>query len=81
MNFDKQDREWSVTPEPFAALRGNSAKGLSRWAQRCFAALSMTRPVLVVTIHYQGAMPSPGGLKSAGMRGYLMVILYTETLF
>jgi hypothetical protein len=32
----------TVTLSPFASLRVNSAKGLSRWAQRCFAALSMT---------------------------------------
>src|SRR6266851_5832304 len=31
-----------VTLSPFASLRGNSAKGLSRAAARCFAALSMT---------------------------------------
>src|SRR6266851_1793690 len=31
-----------VTLSPCASLRGNSAKGLSRSAARCFAALSMT---------------------------------------
>ncbi len=36
-----------VTLSTCAPLSVNSAKGLSRWAQRCFAALSMTRPALV----------------------------------
>ncbi len=40
-----------VTLSPFASLRVNSAKGLSRWAQRCFAALSMTLPALVGKTH------------------------------
>jgi hypothetical protein len=43
MNFNKQDREGRVTL--------SEAKGLSRWAQRCFASLSMTTPVVVVNIH------------------------------
>jgi len=55
MNFHKQDREWIVTL--------SAAKGLSRWAQRCFPfatlrasahSLSMTGPTLVVKIHYRG---------------------------
>src|SRR5216683_2338753 len=32
----------TVTLSPSLPLRVNSAKGLSRWAARCFAALSMT---------------------------------------
>jgi len=44
MNFHEQDRSGVVTL--------SAAKGLSRWAQRCFAALSMTFPVVVVKIHY-----------------------------
>jgi len=40
MNVNDQDREYFVT------LR--CAQGLSRWAERCFAALSMSVPVLVV---------------------------------
>jgi len=52
MNFNKQDRECRVTLSPSLALRVNSAKGLARWAQRCFASLSMTIPVLVVKVHY-----------------------------
>ncbi len=48
MNFNKQDRECIVTL--------SEAKGLSRWAQRCFAALSMTNPVLVVKIHHRAGV-------------------------
>src|SRR5260370_30497379 len=44
MNFHDQDRQAVVTL--------SAAKGLSLWAQRCFAALSMTGPVLLVKIHY-----------------------------
>src|SRR3989442_8231531 len=47
MNFNKQHRSCVVTL--------SAAKGLSRWAQRCFAALSMTVPALVVKIHYRPA--------------------------
>ncbi len=32
----------TVTLSTFATLSVNSAKGLARWAARCFAALSMT---------------------------------------
>jgi hypothetical protein len=39
MNFTNQDRECFVTLSPCASLRVNSAKGLARWAKRCFAAL------------------------------------------
>src|SRR5260370_8481929 len=53
MKFTNQDRECVVTLSPFASLRVNSAKGLSRWAKRCFAALSMTVPTLVVKLHYR----------------------------
>jgi hypothetical protein len=45
MNFTDQDRECCVT------LSG--AKGLVRWAKRCFAALSMTVPTLVVNLHHR----------------------------
>ncbi len=44
MNFDKQDREYFVTL--------SAAKGLALLAARCFAALSMTVPVLVSKLHY-----------------------------
>src|SRR5229473_2428889 len=54
MNFNKQDRECIVTLSPSLRSRVNSAKGLSRWAERCFASLSMTNPVLVVKIHNRG---------------------------
>src|SRR5438477_13023992 len=40
MNFNNQDRHCFVTL--------SAAKGLSRWAQRCFAALSMIVLVLIV---------------------------------
>jgi hypothetical protein len=43
-NVNKQYREGRVTL--------SETKGLSRWAQRCFASLSMTSPVLVVDIHH-----------------------------
>ncbi len=42
-----------VTLSPFVAFRVNSAKGLARGAQRCFAALSMTKLGLP-TAHWQG---------------------------
>ncbi len=53
MNFHDQDRQGVVTL--------SAAKGLSLWAQRCFAeftlseanVLSMTGPVLIVKIHYR----------------------------
>src|SRR5258708_31149618 len=41
-----------VTLSPFASLRGNSAKGLSRAAARCFASLSMTGLDLAVPAPY-----------------------------
>ncbi len=44
MKFNEQDRLGVVTL--------SAAKGLFRWAQRCFAALSMTLPVLVVKFHH-----------------------------
>ncbi len=46
MSFNEQDRSGGVTL--------SAAKGLARWVQRCFAALSMTFPVLGVTFHHQG---------------------------
>src|SRR6266852_1700787 len=49
MNFNEQDRSGVVTL--------SAAKGLSRWAQRCFAALSMTFPVVGVKVHYRGTTP------------------------
>jgi len=42
MLFTNQEREWFITLSTFAPLSVNSAKGLSRWAKRCFAPLSMT---------------------------------------
>src|SRR5260370_31442661 len=48
--FNEEDREYFVTLSPFASLRVNSPKGLSRWAERCFAALSMTVPKYFVTL-------------------------------
>ncbi len=47
MSFDDQDRSGGVTL--------SEAKGLSRWAQRCFAALSMTVPVVGVKFQKRGA--------------------------
>src|SRR5713226_5033358 len=46
MNFNDQDRQCCVTL--------SAAKGLARWAERCFAALSMTGPVLIVKNLYRG---------------------------
>jgi len=43
MNFNEQDRSGAVTL--------SAAKGLARWAERCFATLSMTFPVLGVKVH------------------------------
>ena len=43
MIFNEQDRECFVTL--------SEAKGLARWAQRYFAALSMTLPTLVGKTH------------------------------
>ncbi len=40
---------------PFAPLSVNSAKGLSRWAARCFAALSMTELDLAVAAELSSA--------------------------
>ncbi len=45
MGFNEQDQSGVVTL--------SAAKGLARWAHRCFAALSMTLPVLVVKVHYR----------------------------
>jgi len=45
MNVNDQERLGVVTL--------SAAKGLARWAQRCFAALSMTGPVLVIKNHYR----------------------------
>jgi len=60
MKFNDQDRQCFVTLSPFASLRVNSAKGLARWAQRCFAeftlsaanVLSMTGPILIGNNHH-----------------------------
>ncbi len=49
MSFNDQDRSGGVTL--------SAAKGLARWAQRCFAALSMTFPVLVVKVHNRASTP------------------------
>jgi MFS family permease len=51
MIFHDQDRSGTVTLSPSLRSRVNSAKGLARWAARCFASLSMTRPVLIVKLH------------------------------
>src|SRR5260221_9403486 len=53
MIFNKQDRSYVVTLSPSFRSRVNSAKGLSRWADRCFASLSMTFLVLVVKVHHR----------------------------
>jgi len=45
MKFNDQERSGVVTL--------SAAKGLARWAQRCFAALSMTLPVLVGKFHHR----------------------------
>src|SRR5713101_734795 len=50
MDFSQPTSVQCCHPEPFAALRVNSAKGLSRWAARCFASLSMTGPTLDMKI-------------------------------
>jgi hypothetical protein len=42
INPDDEIGSYTVTLSPSLPLRVNSAKGLSRWASRCFAALSMT---------------------------------------
>jgi hypothetical protein len=55
MNFNNQDRQWFVTL--------SEAKSLSLWADRCFASLSMTVPVLVVKLHYRGGIPFDAGTK------------------
>ncbi len=57
MSFNKQDRSYVVTL--------SEAKGLSRWANRCFASLSMTLLVLVVKIHHRAATPIRGKLMAA----------------
>ena len=46
MKFTKQDRHCD-----FSAL--SEAKGLARWAARCFAALSMTGLIVVGKLHYR----------------------------
>src|SRR5438067_6529505 len=45
MSFNDQDRQCVVTL--------SAAKGLWRWAERSFAALRMTGPVLIVKSHYE----------------------------
>jgi len=60
MNFDKQNRSGAVTL--------SAAKGLARWAQRCFAeftlerseGLSMTGPALKMKIHNRGSTVQNG---------------------
>ncbi len=58
MNFNDQDRQCCVTL--------SAAKGLARWAGRCFAALSMTGPVLIVKNHHHARTHSfhPQGIDS-----------------
>src|SRR5713226_4092285 len=55
MIFNDQDRECIVTL--------SAAKGLARWAERCFAALSMTRPALIVKLHYRIRYQHPTPLR------------------
>src|SRR5713226_8086806 len=64
MSFNDQDRSGGVTL--------SAAKGLARWAQRCFPfaalraaapALSMTVPVLVVTFHHRAATTQLAALR------------------
>ena len=45
MNFNDQDRQCCVTL--------SAAKGLARWPERCFAALSMTGRVLIVKTRFR----------------------------
>jgi hypothetical protein len=45
MDFNDQDRSGVVTL--------SAVKGLARWAQRCFAALSMTLPGLGGKFHHR----------------------------
>src|SRR5712691_9737152 len=56
MNFHTHHRYRVVTLSPSLRSRVNSAKGLSRRAERCFAPLSMTLPVLVVKTHYRAGL-------------------------
>jgi predicted alpha/beta hydrolase len=65
MSFNEQDRSGAVTL--------SAAKGLSRWAERCFATLSMRFPFLVVTFHYRPGRGIDGPLadKSA-VRQYIV---------
>jgi len=54
MKFNEQDRSGVVTLSAgAAALSAAKGKGLSRWANRCFAALSMTVPVLGGIFHHR----------------------------
>jgi hypothetical protein len=79
MNFNKQDRQWVVTLSPSLRSRVNSAKGLFRWAARCFASLSMTMSALVVKLHYRpqgnliitpwGRVPAQAGFFEHGNNG------------
>src|SRR5260370_37163024 len=55
MMFNDQDRSGGVTL--------SAAKGLARWAQRCFAAISMTFSVLVVKFHNRGATTQLAALR------------------
>ena len=57
MNFNEQDRSGAVT------LR--CAQGLARWAERCFAALSMTLSVLVGKFHHRPLRMAGSICKSA----------------
>jgi hypothetical protein len=56
MNFHAQHRYRVVTL--------SAAKGLSRWADRCFAALSMTGLTLVVKVHYRGYLSPRQGSRA-----------------
>ena len=53
MNFNDQDRQCCVTLSAVSrSPELAKGKGLARWAGRCFAALSMTGPVLIVKNHH-----------------------------
>src|SRR6266704_4992554 len=54
MNFPTQHRYRVVTL--------SEAKGLSRWADRCFASLSMTVPTFNGNIHYRRLRSGRGSL-------------------
>src|SRR6266851_7492240 len=70
MKCNEQAGSYGVTLSPSLRSRVNSAKGLAQGAQRCFASLSMTGPVLGVTFHHRAgvggilgeAVPTPSAI-------------------